>query len=156
MDARGVALWVGHGGNGRTASRIVPAVQSKADNSVLISGVRRASGAVLAPHTCTACVTGRRGRSKTANHEMYAMQSTELIRQFLHERVGTQPDQVVNDALLADLGVDSLMLAELMFEAEDRLGISIDSNVTVPKTVGDMVRLIDNLRAVKAAKAAQS
>jgi acyl carrier protein len=87
---------------------------------------------------------------------MYAMQSTELIRQFLHERVGTQPDQVVNDALLADLGVDSLMLAELMFEAEDRLGISIDSNVTVPKTVGDMVRLIDNLRAVKAAKAAQS
>jgi acyl carrier protein len=87
---------------------------------------------------------------------MYAMQSTELIRQFLHERVGTQPDQVFDAALLADLGVDSLMLAELMFEAEDRLGISIDSNVTVPKTVGDMVRLIDNLRAVKAAKAAQS
>ncbi|MBT9550040.1 MAG: acyl carrier protein [Hydrogenophaga sp.] len=80
------------------------------------------------------------------------MQSTELIRQFLHERVGTQPDQVVDAALLADLGVDSLMLAELMFEAEDRLGISIDSNVTVPKTVGDMVRLIDNLRAAKAAQ----
>lgn len=83
---------------------------------------------------------------------MYAMQSTELIRQFLHERVGTQPDQVVDAAPLADLGVDSLMLAELMFEAEDRLGISIDSNVTVPKTVGDMVRLIDNLRAAKAAQ----
>jgi len=83
---------------------------------------------------------------------MYAMQSTELIRQFLHERVGTHPDQVVDAALLADLGVDSLMLAELMFEAEDRLGISIDSNVTVPKTVGDMVRLIDNLRAAKAAQ----
>ena len=87
---------------------------------------------------------------------MYAMQSTELIRQFLHERVGTPHDQVVNDALLADLGVDSLMLAELMFEAEDRLGISIDSNVTVPKTVGDMVQLIDTLLAAKAAKAAQS
>jgi acyl carrier protein len=87
---------------------------------------------------------------------MYAMQSTELIRQFLHERVGTNPEQVVNDALLTDLGVDSLMLAELMFEAEDRLGISIDSNVTVPKTVGEMVELIDTLLAVKAAKAAQS
>ena len=84
------------------------------------------------------------------------MQSTELIRQFLHERVGTPHDQVVNDALLADLGVDSLMLAELMFEAEDRLGISIDSNVTIPKTVGDMVQLIDTLLAAKAAKAAQS
>ncbi|MGS5087766.1 acyl carrier protein [Hydrogenophaga sp. A37] len=84
------------------------------------------------------------------------MQSTELIRQFLHERVGIQPDQVVNEALLADLGVDSLMLAELMFEAEDRLGISIESSVTIPKTVGEMVRLIDNLLAAKAAKAAQS
>lgn len=86
---------------------------------------------------------------------MYAMQSTELIRQFLHERVGTAHDQVVNDALLVDLGVDSLMLAELMFEAEDRLGISIDSNVTIPKTVGDMVQLIDTLLEAKAAKASQ-
>jgi acyl carrier protein len=124
---------------------------------VLIGGVRRASGAVLAPHNCPAWVTEeRRGRSKTANHEMYAMQSTELIRQFLHERVGTPHDQVVNEALLADLGVDSLMLAELMFEAEDRLGISIDSNVTIPKTVGNMVQLIDTLLASKATKAAQS
>jgi acyl carrier protein len=87
---------------------------------------------------------------------MYAMQSTELIRQFLHERVGTNPEQVVNDALLADLGVDSLMLAELMFEAEDRLGIAIDSNVSIPRSVGDMVQLIDGLLAAKAAKAAQS
>ncbi len=87
---------------------------------------------------------------------MYAMQSTELIRQFLHERVGTNPEQVVNDALLADLGVDSLMLAELMFEAEDRLGIAIDSNVSIPQSVGDMVQLIDGLLAAKAAKAAQS
>ena len=83
---------------------------------------------------------------------MYAMQSTELIRQFLHERLGADPALVVHDAVLADLGVDSLMLAELMFEAEDRLGISIGSNVTVPKTVGDMVALIDSLQAAKAAR----
>ena len=83
---------------------------------------------------------------------MYAMQSTELIRQFLQERLGADPAQVVHEAVLADLGVDSLMLAELMFEAEDRLGISIGSNVTVPKTVGDMVALIDSLQAAKAAR----
>jgi acyl carrier protein len=83
-------------------------------------------------------------------------QSTELIRQFLHERVGTSPDQVVNEALLTDLGVDSLMLAELMFEAEDRLGITMDSDVVIPKTVGDMVQLIDALLAAKADKAALS
>ena len=88
--------------------------------------------------------------SHSASHEMYAMQSTELIRQFLHERLGADPALVVNEAPLADLGVDSLMLAELMFEAEDRLGISIGSDVAPPKTVGDMVTLIDALLAAKA------
>lgn len=83
---------------------------------------------------------------------MYVMQSIELIRQFLNERLGANPDQVVNEALLVDLGVDSLMLAELMFEAEDRLGITIDSDVTIPKSVGEMVGLIDTLLAAKAAK----
>jgi acyl carrier protein len=83
---------------------------------------------------------------------MYAMQSTELIRQFLHERLGADPALVVNEAQLTELGVDSLMLAELMFEAEDRLGITIESNVTPPKTVGDMVELIDRLQAHKAPK----
>lgn len=83
---------------------------------------------------------------------MYVMQSTELIRQFLQERLGVDPQQVVNDANLADLGVDSLMLAELMFEAEDRLGISIGSDVVAPKTVGDMVGLINSLQAAKAGR----
>lgn len=81
---------------------------------------------------------------------MYAMQSTELIRTFLHERVGAEPQQIVDSALLADLGVDSLLLAEMMFEAEDRLGISIAADVKVPKTVGEMVSLIDALLAAKA------
>ncbi len=77
------------------------------------------------------------------------MHPTELIRQFIQERVGTDPAMIVNEALLVDLGVDSLMLAELMFEAEDRLGISIESNVAIPKSVGDMVVLIDSLLAAK-------
>ena len=92
------------------------------------------------------------GSAPPASHQMYAMQSTELIRQFLHERLGVDPQQVVSGARLADLGVDSLMLAELMFEAEDRLGIAIDSSVTAPKTVGDMVALIESLQAAKAAR----
>lgn len=83
---------------------------------------------------------------------MYAMQSTELIRQFLQERLGADPALVVREALLTELGVDSLMLAELMFEAEDRLGITIESNVAPPKTVGDMVDLIDRLQSAKAPK----
>ena len=81
---------------------------------------------------------------------MYVMQSIELIAKFLNDRLGVERDQVVASAVLADLGVDSLMLAELMFEAEDNLGISIDSNVDIPTTVGDMVGLLDGLLAAKA------
>ena len=84
------------------------------------------------------------------------MQSIELIRQFLHERVGTDPNKILEGALLADLGVDSLMLAELIFEAEDRFGISIESDVEIPKSVGEMVSLIDAVLAAKSAQATSS
>lgn len=97
-----------------------------------------------------------RSRSDSLDHQIYAMQSIELIRQFLHERIGTDPDQVVDGALLADLGVDSLMLAELFFEAEDRLGISIESDTEIPRSVGDMVTLIEAVLVAKSAQAASS
>lgn len=80
------------------------------------------------------------------------MDSTELIRNFLQERLGVEADKVQPDAVLADLGVDSLMIAELMFEAEDRLDISIENSETVPVTVGDMQKIIDRLLAEKTAK----
>jgi acyl carrier protein len=82
--------------------------------------------------------------------QMYAMQPIELIAEFLHDRLGAQRQQVVESAVLTDLGVDSLMLAELMFEAEDRLGIVIDADMVVPQTVGQMAALIDSLLASKA------
>lgn len=77
------------------------------------------------------------------------MSSTDLIRTFLTDRLGVQPEQVTPEALLAELGVDSLMLAELMFEAEDRLGIEIPSDVQPPRTVAEMQSVIDALAALK-------
>lgn len=81
--------------------------------------------------------------------EMYVMHATELIAKFLEERLGAEPSTIIPTALLTDLGVDSLMLAELMFEAEDHLGISIDADAAIPKTVGEMVTLIEGLLAAK-------
>jgi len=81
------------------------------------------------------------------------MDSIELIRKFLQERLDVEPEKVHADSVLVDLGVDSLMVAELMFEAEDRLNISIDNDQAVPVTVGDMQRIIDRLLSEKAAQA---
>lgn len=75
------------------------------------------------------------------------MDSIGLIRDFLQERLGVAPERVVAEAALADLGVDSLMMLELMFEFEDRCGIKLPSNLTTPKTVGDMRATMDGLIA---------
>lgn len=78
------------------------------------------------------------------------MDSIGLIRDFLGERLGVAPEKVVPTALLADLGVDSLMMLELMFEFEDRCGIKLPSNLSSPKAIGDMTAMMDRLIAEQA------
>jgi acyl carrier protein len=75
------------------------------------------------------------------------MESLGLIREFLQDRLGVLPDKVVSDAQLDSLGVDSLMMLELMFEFEDRFGINLSKDLKSPKTVGEMVTLMDRLRS---------
>ena len=75
------------------------------------------------------------------------MESLGLIREFLQDRLGVAPDLVVSDAQLDTLGVDSLMMLELMFEFEDRFGITLSKDLKSPKTVGEMVTLMDQLRS---------
>ncbi|MFH1817681.1 MAG: phosphopantetheine-binding protein [Pseudomonadota bacterium] len=73
------------------------------------------------------------------------MKSIELIRNFLTDRQGIETAKVVPEAFLADLGVDSLMMLELVFEFEDQLGIKLPQDLKSPKTVGEMVALMDGL-----------
>ncbi len=74
------------------------------------------------------------------------MDSIGLIREFLKDRLGVEPETVVSEAQLAELGVDSLMMLELMFEFEDRFGIKLSNDLKTPRTVGEMVALMDGLR----------
>ena len=75
------------------------------------------------------------------------MDSIGLIRDFLQDRLGVAPENVVPGAALADLGVDSLMMLELMFEFEDRFDIKLSSDLKSPRSVGEMVTLMDGLIA---------
>jgi len=70
----------------------------------------------------------------------------ELVKDFLAQRLEVPGEKVVPEALLDDLGVDSLMFAEMLFEFEDRTHISIDitSANAQPATVGELVALIDS------------
>lgn len=73
------------------------------------------------------------------------MDSIELIRDFLEQRLGVTPDKVTPEARLEELGVDSLMLLELMFEFEDKFCITLDKTLQTPRTVGEMVGMMEQL-----------
>jgi acyl carrier protein len=75
------------------------------------------------------------------------MESIGLISDFLKDRLGVEPEKVVPGAVLAELGVDSLMMLELMFEFEDRFGFKLSRDLKTPRTVGEMVALMDGLIA---------
>jgi acyl carrier protein len=75
------------------------------------------------------------------------MNSLGLIREFLQNRLGVAPGRAIPEAPLKELGVDSLMMLELMFEFEDRFGITLSKDLKSPITVGDMAALMDRLRS---------
>lgn len=75
------------------------------------------------------------------NHkETYAL---NLVRQALSRYTDTSSDQIQLASSLADLDVDSLTLAELLFELEDHLGTSIPETTAAPKLISDIVTLIE-------------
>jgi acyl carrier protein len=73
------------------------------------------------------------------------MNTFEMVKDFLAERLEVPGEKVVPEALLADLGIDSLMFAEMLFELEDRAHRTIDitSSGALPATVAELVALID-------------
>jgi acyl carrier protein len=81
------------------------------------------------------------------------MNDLALIRDFLKDRVDpTLLGKVVPDATLTDVGIDSLMQAELLFELEDKTGMTIPLNLPAPKTVGEMLQQLKDIRSQQATK----
>ncbi len=75
------------------------------------------------------------------------MKSIELIREFLHERLEIEAERITPDAVLAELGVDSLTMLELIFEFEDRYKIDMPEDTPFPKTVGELITLMEGIIA---------
>jgi len=71
-----------------------------------------------------------------------------VIRSFFKAHTDIEPERIVPEAVLQEgLGIDSLMLLELMFECEDSLQIEIPEDIPVPKTVGDLMAIIARVQA---------
>jgi len=74
-----------------------------------------------------------------------------VVRELLDERFGIAPEKSNGDALIRNLGLDSMMVMDLMLEAEDRLGVKL-ADLAMPRdpTLGDVVKLIERNLAVGA------
>jgi len=73
------------------------------------------------------------------------MNSLDLIRDFAHSNGNIAPETVVPNASLADVGIDSLMLLELLFDFEEKTGITLPKDLPNPTTVQDLITQLDKL-----------
>lgn len=72
------------------------------------------------------------------------MSTLDTIKDILKDKQGIDPSQVSENSTFDDLKIDSLDLVELVCELEDRLDIDFGDPDNL-KTVGDVVKYIDNL-----------
>jgi len=66
-----------------------------------------------------------------------------VVREFLTQRFDVANDRMGEDVSIRDLGLDSMMMLEVMLEVEDRLGVklmdlSMPANPTL-RDIGDLV-----------------
>lgn len=67
----------------------------------------------------------------------------EELKNLLHSRLGIDKQRVTNESLLEDLGVDSLMQIELMFDFEDKYKVKIPDITDRPSTIGELLAVIE-------------
>ena len=67
----------------------------------------------------------------------------ETMQSLLHERLGIDKDKVTLDASLEDLGIDSLMQIELLFDFEDKYKVKIPDITEKPTTLGELLAVIE-------------
>lgn len=79
------------------------------------------------------------------------MDALAVIRSFLNTRLGVDPSRVSPDATLEELQIDSLILLELFFEFEDKFNLAPPQNPAAPKTIAELLEVVEEARRATAA-----
>ena len=75
------------------------------------------------------------------------MTNFDQIKKIIVDQLGVDEDAVTPETSIENLGVDSLDLVETIMTVEDEFGVQFeDGDVENLKTVGDIVRYIENLK----------
>jgi acyl carrier protein len=72
------------------------------------------------------------------------MDTLEQVREYISKKVGTPVENITPEATLESIGVDSLMLLDLMFDFEDQLKIKLPNDLPRPETVAELIDVFDS------------
>ncbi len=78
------------------------------------------------------------------------MEMLELLKEFIQRRVGTPAEPITLESKLEAIGVDSLMLLDLMFDLEDKYKVRMPDDIPRPETVGDLIAIFEKLKPTTA------
>jgi acyl carrier protein len=67
----------------------------------------------------------------------------ETMQTLLFERLGIEKEKVTLEASLEELGIDSLMQIELLFDFEDKYKVKIPDITEKPTTIGELLAVIE-------------
>ena len=67
----------------------------------------------------------------------------ETMQTLLKERLDIDKDRVTLDASLEDLGIDSLMQIELLFDFEDKYKVKIPDLTQKPTTISELLAVVE-------------
>ena len=67
----------------------------------------------------------------------------ERLRSIAPDRVGVDPELLRPAAALSEIGIDSYLLIELVFVAEEEFGVKIPTEGFEVKTVADVIAIIE-------------
>ena len=77
------------------------------------------------------------------------MNSFEMVSDAIAKKLEIDVATIKPESTLEELGLDSLDTFDIIFEAEDKLGIKVPNDQVDVKTIQDMTNLLDQLLAKK-------
>lgn len=75
------------------------------------------------------------------------MTTLNTVQEMLAEEFELKAEQLVPEAKLVDLGIDSLATIEFLFKLEERFKLDLNNDPTPVETVADIAAEVDRLMA---------
>lgn len=76
----------------------------------------------------------------------FEINTFETVQQLIANKLEIDPQTIVSDSKLNELGLDSLDVFDIIFQAEDAFGIKVPNPSEEITTVQDVVHMLDDLR----------